>query len=159
MGAELVRRRLAQMRRLDADIATIDKDIAAKLEESETTLTEIPGVGPFVAARILGEVGDPNRIRSRAAFGVISGTAPLVASSGRVARHRLNRQGNRKLNRALFVVAMTQARIHPEARAYMARKRSEGKSYWEALRCLKRNLANVIYRRLVEDATRLRSAA
>ena len=74
-------------------------------------------------------------------------------------RHRVNRHGNRQLNRALYVVAMTQARMHPEARAFMARKRAEGKSHREALRCLKRHLANVIYRRLVGDLRGVEIAA
>ena len=149
--AGLVRRRIAHIRRLDAEIAAISDDIEVKLQESGSTLIEIHGVGPFVAARILGEVGDPRSIRSRGAFGILSGTAPLEASSGTVARHRVNRGGNRQLNRALHVVAFTQARSCPEARLYMERKRAEGKSYREALRCLKRNLANVIYRRLMDD--------
>lgn len=157
--ARLVRDRIAHIRRLDADIATLERDIAAKLDESATTLTEIPGVGHFVAARILGEIGDPRRIRSRAAFGIMTGTAPLEASSGTIKRHRLNRQGNRQLNRALYVVAMTQARHHPPARAFMERKRAEGKSYREALRCLKRHLASVIYRRLMDDLESIQMAA
>jgi transposase len=149
--AGLVRRRIAQIRRLDSEIATVTADIGTKLEESGSTLTMIPGIGPLVAARILGEIGDPRRIRSRAAFGVLTGTAPLEASSGAVSRHRLNRHGNRQLNRALYVVAFTQSRSCIEAKTYMKRKRAEGKSYREALRCLKRNLANVIYRRLMDD--------
>jgi transposase len=149
--AGLVHRRIAQIRRLDAEIADIGDHIETRLQGSGSSLTEIHGVGPMVAARILGEVGDPRWITSRAAFGVLSGTAPLQASSGVVTRHRLNRGGNRQLNRALHVVAFTQARSCTEARAYMERKRAEGKSYREALRCLKRNLANVIYRRLMDD--------
>lgn len=156
--AQLVRRRIAGIKHLEAEIALLTKEIQAKLKESKSTLTEIPGVGPLVAARILGEVGDPSRIRSRAAFAVITGTAPLEVSSGAVKRHRLNRQGNRQLNQALYVVAMTQARMHPPACDYMAKKRAEGKSYRESLRCLKRNLANVVYRRLVQDS-RLQIAA
>lgn len=70
----------------------------------------------------------------------------------------MNRQGNRQLNQALYVVAMTQARMHPPACDYMAKKRAEGKSYRESLRCFKRNLANVVYRRLVQDS-RLQIAA
>lgn len=157
--AGLVRRRIAQIRRLDAEAAGIAAEIGVKLEESGSSLTEIPGVGTLVAARILGEIGDPRRIRSRAAFGLLTGTAPLEASSGAVARHRLNRSGNRQLNRALYVVAFTQSRSCPEAKAYMERKRAEGKSYREALRCLKRNLANVIYRRLMTDLQAAQMAA
>jgi len=149
--AGLVRRRIAQIRRLDAEIAVVAGDIETTLQASGSTLTEIHGVGPLVAARILGEVGDPRSIKSRGAFGILSGTAPLEASSGTVARHRVNRGGNRQLNRALYVVAFTQSRSYADAKIYMERKRAEGKSYREALRCLKRNLANVIYRRLMDD--------
>jgi transposase len=77
-----------------------------------------------------------------------AGVAPLDASSGRQQRHRLNRGGNRQLNLALHRIALTQARIHEPARAYLDRKRSEGKSAREALRCLKRHLARVIYKLL-----------
>jgi transposase len=91
--AELVRRRLAEVSRLDREIADLDRRIAVTVAQSGTTLTEIPGVGPYIAAKILGEVGDPSRIRSKAAFAVLSGTAPLPASSGKTQRHRLNREG------------------------------------------------------------------
>ena len=95
--AELVRRRLGEILRLEAEIARSDQSIADTLRETDTTLTQIPGVGPFIAAKILGEVGEVSRIRSKAAFAVMSGTAPLVASSGQTNRHRLNRGGNRQL--------------------------------------------------------------
>lgn len=117
------------------------------------------GTGPFIAAKILGEVGDPSRIRSKPAFAVLSGTAPLSASSGQVQRHRLNRGGNRQLNWALHYIALVQCRITPEAQAYMARKREAGKSHKEAMRCLKRQLSNVVYRHLVADARRAELAA
>jgi transposase len=125
------------------------------LVESKTTLTEMKGVGSFVAAKILGEVGDVGRIRSKAAFASFSGTAPLPASSGQRTRHRLNRGGNRQLNHALHVIAKNQSRMVPEVRDYLGKKLEEGKSYKEALRCLQRHLANVIYRTLVEDAKRV----
>jgi transposase len=99
--AELVRRRLAEILRLEAEIAHADRSIADKLREADTTLTQIPGVGPFIAAKILGEVGEVSRIRSMASFASLSGTAPLVASSGQTHRHRLSRRGNRQLNWAL----------------------------------------------------------
>ena len=114
-------------------------------------LLAIRGVGPIVAARILGETRGIRRFRSAAAFAAHSGTAPVPASSGRVQRHRLNRGGNRQLNRALYTIAMVQARWDPSARAYLDRKISEGKSATEALRCLKRHLANVVYRALTAD--------
>jgi hypothetical protein len=91
-----------------------------------TVETSIPGVGPFIAAKILGEVGDPSRVRSKPAFAVLSGTAPLSASSGQIQRHRLNRGGNRQLNWALHYIALVQCRIMPEAQAYMDRAAGSG---------------------------------
>jgi len=154
-----VRRRLGEILRLETEIAQSDRDIAAKLRETDTTLTQIPGVGPFIAAKILGEVGEISRIRSKASFASFSGTAPLVASSGQTHRHRLNRRGNRQLNWALHYIALVQSRTTPEAKAYLARQREAGKSHKEAMRCLKRHLSNVVYRHLLLDARRLEQAA
>jgi transposase len=137
---ELLRLRLAEVLRLSRDIEQTDRRIAAKLRETSTTLTEIPGVGPLVAAKILGEVGDLSRLRSKAAFALLTGTAPLVASSGQTHRHRLNRGGNRQLNWSLHCIALVQSRTVPEAKLYLARQRETGKSYKEAMRCLKRHL-------------------
>lgn len=157
--AELVRKRLDEFTRLEREIAAIDRHIHAAVRKSETSLTSIPGVGPFIAAKILGEVGDPSRVRSKPAFAVLSGTAPLSASSGQVQRHRLNRGGNRQLSWALHYIALVQCRISPDAQACMARQREAGKSHKEAMRCLKRHLSNVVYRHLVDDARRAELAA
>ena len=82
----------------------------------------------------------------------MSGTAPIPASSGQTSRHRLNRGGNRQLNRALHTIALTQSRTDPRAKAYMEKRRAEGKSWLEALRCLKRHLADVVLRTMLADA-------
>jgi transposase len=156
---ELVRSRLGELSRLDAEVAAIDQRIEGMVRDTGTSLTEIPGVGQFIAAKILGEVGDPSRIRSEGAFAVLSGTAPLPASSGQTHRHRLNRGGNRQLNWALHFIALVQCRIFPEAQAYMVRQREAGKSHKEAMRCLKRQLSNVVYRHLLADAKEARQAA
>lgn len=146
---------LAAVRRLNAirdEVADLETDIDAELARRRPThLLAIPGVGPLVAAKILGEVRDIRHYTSPAAFAAHSGTAPIPASSGNIQRHRLARGGNRQLNRALFTIAMVQARWNPQARAYLARKRSEGKTAAEARRCLKRHLANVVYRALIAD--------
>lgn len=157
--AELTRTRLETILGLDEQIYQVAKKIESKLEQTGTSLTEIKGVGPFVAATILGTVGDISRIRSKAAFASFAGTAPLPASSGMRHRHRMNRGGNRQLNRALHVIAKTQSRTVPEAKEYITRKMQEGRSYKEALRCLQRQLSNVIYRTLIEDARRTAAAA
>src|SRR5262249_972423 len=109
-------------------------------------LLAIRGVGPIVAAKILGETRGISRFRSQAAFAAHTGTAPVPASSGRVQRHRLNRGGNRQLNRALYTIAMVQARWDPAARAYLDRKIGEGKSASEARRCLKPHPAIAVSR-------------
>ena len=89
---------------------------------------------------------------SRHAFAAANGSAPIPASSGRTVRHRLNRGGNRQLNRALYTIAITEIRADTEGRAYYERKRAEGKTSREALRCLKRRLSDVVYRTLRADA-------
>lgn len=152
--AELTRERLEQILEIDAEVFQLGKRIECMLGESRTSLTEIKGVGNFVAATILGEVGDVSRIRSKAAFASLAGTAPLKASSGKTSRHRMNHGGNRQLNRALHTLAKAQSRVVPEARQFVGRKMEEGKSYKEALRCLQRHLSNVVYRTLVEDDKR-----
>jgi transposase len=152
LRVELLRRRLAEIARLDRSIAQAGEQINAAVKRTGTTLTEIPGVGPLIAAKILGEVGEVSRIRSKAAFAVMTGTAPLLASSGQTNRHRLSRSGNRQLNRALHFVAFIQSRSTPNAKEYLARQKAAGKSPKESMRCLKRHLSNVVYRRLVADA-------
>ena len=107
-------------------------------------------VDALVAARILVEAGGPGRFTSDAALARHAGCAPIEVSSGRTRRHRLSRMGNRKLNATLHVVVLTQARVHPPARAYLAKKRAEGKSNKEAFRCLKRHLVRVVFRALQE---------
>lgn len=149
--AGLVRRHIADVKRLSDDIYRVTKEIESKLEELGTSLTSLTGVGPAIAARILGDVGDIRRIRSKAAFAQMTGTAPLPASSGNTTRHRLNRGGNRKLNHALHLIAINRCRLDPETKAYVARRLAEGKTKREVLRCLKRHLASVIFRQLMAD--------
>jgi transposase len=114
-------------------------------------------VGALTAAKLLGETHSVDRFASAAAFAAHTGTAPIPVSSGNTQRHRLSRSGNRQLNRALFTIAMCQARWDPNARADLARKRSEGKSPAEAHRCLKRHLANFVYRAMVADPQALQA--
>jgi transposase len=121
------------------------------IDGKPTHLQAIPGVGPLVAAKILGEVRDVGHYASAAAFAAHAGVAPVPASSGNTQRHRLARGGNRQLNRALFTIAMVRARWHPPAREFLAKKRAEGKTAAEARRCLKRHLANVVYRAMIAD--------
>lgn len=112
-----------------------------------------PGVGPVVAAQLLISWSHPGRVRSEAAFAALAGVAPLEASSGLHTRHRLNRGGDRALNRALHTVAITRIRCHPETRAYEARRAAQGKTHRDIRRCLKRSIARRLYR-VMEAATR-----
>jgi transposase len=97
---------LRDVRTLDRKIADLNGRIEAEVQASGTTLTEIFGIGPILAARIIGTVGDVGRFPSKAHFASYSGTAPVEASSGEVVRHRLSLAGNRKLNYALHMVAV-----------------------------------------------------
>jgi len=150
----LAKELLREVRQLDAAIAANDKQLAAAVQEADTTLTNLYGLGAILAAKLLGRVGDIHRFPSAAHFASYCGVAPLEASSGEVVRHRLSRAGDRQLNYALHIMATCQARGHPAGRAYYLRKRAEGHSEKEALRCLKRRLADVVYRQLLRDAQR-----
>ena len=139
-------------------MGVLDKQMAAKVKESGTNLTQLGGIRFVMAAKILGEVGDPSRLRSKGSFAMLTGTAPLEASSGRTKRHRLNRGGNRQLNYALHTMALTRCRGDRDTKAYIERLRGEGKSDKEAMRCLKRHLSNVVFKQLVADLRASESA-
>jgi transposase len=142
-----------------ADLVVLDKKIKASTKELKalvlargSTLMELPGVGPVVAARILVDVGDVTRFADRNRFASWTGTAPLDASSGEQIRHRLSRAGNRKVNHMLHIAAATQVRLDTAGRAYFRRKVAAGKTRPEAMRCLKRRISDAVYRQLVADA-------
>jgi len=143
---ELAAEFLADLRRLDAQIRDTRSRLAAEVRESGSTLTGIFGVGPVIAAAILGAVGDVARFGDRDRFAAYNGTAPIEVSSGERKIHRLSLRGNRRLNHAIHMAAVTQIRHkHSPGRAYFDRKIAEGKTGKEALRCLKRQLSDVIY--------------
>ncbi len=106
------------------------------------------GVGTIVAARVIGELGTTPRISSAPALAALAGIAPVAVSSGGRGGYRLNRGGNRQLNRAIHIIALAQRRCDPRAQVYYAKKRAEGKSGRAAMRCLKRRLVDVLYRLL-----------
>jgi len=143
---------LGDVRRLDRDIAASKKRVVDAVAASNTTLTEIFGVGPIVAATIIGHVSDVCRFPTRDHFASYNGTAPIEASSGPKKRHRLNPRGNRTLNYALHMAAVTQIRNDTPGRAYFDRKLEEGKTKKEALRALKRRISDAVYRQLVADS-------
>jgi transposase len=150
---------LRDVRTLDRKIADLQRRIGAEVEASGTTLTEIFGVGPILAATILGTVGDVGRFPSKAHFASYAGTAPVEASSGEVMRHRLSLAGNRHLNYALHMVAVSQARSDAPGGTYYRKKVAEGKSRKEALRCLKRRVCDAVFRSLVADSQAPSSSA
>jgi transposase len=154
-----VRRRLAselvrEVRALDRRIAELDERIALEVEASGTTLTEVFGVGPILAAKIVGIVGNVERFPSRAHFASYAGVAPIEASSGEVVRHRLSLAGNRRLNQVMHMIAVCQARSDPRGGAYHRKKLAEGKSRKEAMRCLKRRVSDAVFGALVADSAR-----
>ena len=158
-SAARARRELAAefpgLRRLDTQIRDTRNKLAAAVQASGTTLTEIFGIGPVIAAAILGTVGDPSRFGDRDRFASCNGTAPIEVSSGGRKIHRLSLRGNRRLNHAIHMAAVTQIRhAHSPGRAYFDRKIAEGKTGKEALRALKRQLSDAIYARLQADAAR-----
>jgi transposase len=154
-----VRRRLASelvrdVRALDRRIAELDERIAVEVEASGTTLTLLFGVGPILAAKIVGIVGDVGRFPSKAHFASYAGVAPIEASSGEVVRHRLSLAGNRRLNKVMHMIAVCQARSDPRGGAYHRKKLAEGKSRREAMRCLKRRVSDAVFGALVADSAR-----
>ena len=143
---------VAEVRRLDRRICAADADITTALAHTGSTLTELFGIGTGLAGKILARVGNVHRFRSAAAFAAYDGTAPIEVSSGEVKRHRLSRAGDRQLNHALHMMALSQIRHDTDGRVYYQRKRADGKSHKEAMRCLKRRLSDAVYRQLLHDA-------
>jgi transposase len=145
---------LADLVVVDAKLKKIKAELKAMVIARGSTLLEVHGIGPSGAARTLADVGDITRFADRNRFASWTGTAPLDASSGEQIRHRLSRAGNRRMNHVLHIAAIVQLRHDTEGRAYFRRKVAAGKTRMEALRCLKRRLSDVLYRRLVADAQR-----
>jgi transposase len=145
----LARDLLAEIRRLDRELADHTVRIRDAVDAAGTTLTGLHGVGPIVAAYILGYSGDIGRFPSAGHYARYNATAPIEASSGPVVRHRLNPRGNRQLNHAIHMIAVTQVRNDTPGRAYYVRKQAEGHSRKEAMRSLKRRISDAVYRQLM----------
>jgi transposase len=149
---QLAEQHLDDIRALDAKMKAVREQINELVETTGTHLTELYGVGPIIAGRILAEVETVDRFPSKDHFASYNGTAPIDASSGDQVRHRLSRAGNRRINHALHMMAVTQIRQpNSPGRGYYECKRLEGKTPKEALRCLKRRLSDVVFRQLLAD--------
>jgi transposase len=155
--AELARARLTRLGRLVAEAKAFEDRLAGLV--GDHPLRGLPGAGVLVTAKLIGEAGDLDRFRSADAFAMLAGVAPIPASSGQTQRMRLNRGGNRQLNRALHTIALAQAWHHEPAKTFIARKRAEGKTWREALRALKRHLARVVFKLLLSRPAVVQRAA
>jgi hypothetical protein len=157
---ELAAEFLADIRRLDAQLRETKKKLAAAVKASGTSLTGIFGVGPVITGTIIGDVRQVSRFPSRDHFAAYNGTAPIEVSSGNRKTHRLSLRGNRRLNHAIHMAAITQIRHrHNDGRAYYERKLAEGKTHMEALRSLKRRISNAIHAALLADARQAAAAS
>jgi transposase len=154
---DLARARIARLHVLDREARHLEARIGVLV--GTHPLLAMHGVGLLTAAKIIAEAGDVRRFRSIDAFAMLAGVAPVPASSGQVQRMRLNRGGNRQLNRAFYTIAMVQAVRHPPARAFLARKAAEHKSAREGIRALKRQLVRPVFRLLLEGAAGLSEVA
>ena len=150
---------LADLCRIDAQLRETRKKLATAVRASGTTLTEVFGVGPAIAATVIGDVRDISRFPSRDRFAAYNGTAPVEVSSGNRVIYRLSLRGNRRLNHAIHMAAVTQIRYqHSHGRAYYDKKIAEGKTPKEACRALKRKISDAIYQHLKADAARAASS-
>ncbi|MCC5951539.1 MAG: IS110 family transposase [Acidimicrobiia bacterium] len=160
-ACERARKDLAQdlvkeLRTVDASLADIEKRMAAALDNHGSQLREVDGVGAVTAVRLIGRTGPASRFATVHAFATYAGVAPIEVASGERTRHRLSRRGDRQLNSAIHLVAVTQVRMaNSLGREYFDKKIAEGKTRNEAMRCLKRRLANHLWRLMLADERRL----
>lgn len=160
---ESTRRRIAlselqSCRRLTSEVRGLEREIRGLVRELAPELLVIPGCSAISTAQLIGQTSGSTRFSGEAAFAMHVGVAPLPVSSGKSVRHRLNRTGNRRLNSTIHMIAVTQARMHPPAMAYMERKQAEGMSYREALRCLKRHIARTLFKTMLRAENARRAA-
>ena len=157
--AELARDELADVVELTGRINQLERRLAGLVADAAPTLLAMPGVGALTAAKIVGEAAGVARFTSEAAFARHAGIAPIPVWSGNTAgRVRLTRSGNRQLNAAIHRIAVTQIRLDGLGKTYYDKKRAEGMSTPEALRCLKRRLARIVFNHLTTDQACARTA-
>ena len=144
----LAAEQIAELVVIEKKAKALTRELKEMVTATGSTLMELPGVGPVVAARTLADTGDVARFTDRNRFASWTGTAPIEASSGEIVRHRLSRAGNRRMNHMIHIAATTQLRHDTDGRAYYRRKIAAGKTKAEAMRCLKRRISDALYRRL-----------
>jgi len=152
-AAKLTLRVLARRwQHLDAELAELDAHLDELTATVAPTLRAMNGVGPQVATALLAAAGDnPDRLRSASSFAALCGASPVDASSGRQQHHRLNRGGDRQGNWALHVIIISRLRWHQPTKAYMAKRRAQGRSEKAIIRCLKRHVAREVHRAITTD--------
>ena len=143
-----IRRLALALREASRALTAHRTQLQAIVDDLAPGLTDRPGIGPLSAAQVIVSFSHPGRCRDDAAFAALAGTSPREASSGRTIRHRLNRGGDRALNRAIHTIALARMRNCSKTRAYAARRTAEGKTPREIRRCLKRYIARQLYRTL-----------
>jgi transposase len=151
MVARIARDLVGRIRELTIEVNRFEQEITERVRYLTPTLLDIAGVAALTAAKIVAETADVRRFKSKDAFARHNGTAPLPVWSSNHPRHRLSRTGNRQLNCAIHRIAVTQIRVHPEAKAYLERRINGGNNKTEAIRSLKRRLSDVVYRALLTD--------
>jgi transposase len=159
LQVRLSRELVSSIRALNRTIAELEQELEQRTAQLAPALLELPGCAAVTAAKLLAEIGPIDRFKTDAQLAGHAGVAPLEASSGRTQHQRLDRGGNRQLNAALYRIAITQSRHHHGARAYLERKKAEGKSRREAIRCLKRQLARIVFNTLKTSPALHRSNA
>lgn len=163
-ACERTRKDLAQdlvrdLRAVDTSLADIEQRMSAALDDHGTRLRQVDGVGSVTAVRLIGRTGAASRFPTADAFATYAGVAPIEVASGERTRHRLSRRGDRQLNSAIHLIAVTQVRMRASiGRRYFDDKIAKGMTRNEAMRCLKRRLANHLWRLMIADERRARSA-
>jgi transposase len=151
---QVAREHLAEVRRFDTALVELEHRIRVAVTAAGSSVTDVHGVGPIMAAYLIGYSGDISRFPSAAHYARYNGSAPIDASSGNHIRHRLNPDGNRQLNHALYVAALGQISHNTSGRDYYLRKQAQGHSRKEAMRALKRRISDAVYRQLRADTQR-----
>ena len=145
MRVRIARDELRRIRELTQTIKALETEIARLVAQIAPQLLTEPGFGPLTAAKLVGEIAGAHRFSSDAKLARAAGIAPIPVNSGNTTRHRLDRGGNRQINATIHRIAVTRLRCHAETKDYVARKRAEGKSTKDAIRCLKRHLTRRIW--------------